>query len=140
MPDAARAVNRNPPDLSRENHQSPVSTSDNALRHVIDGSLSFVFSDHTCRIQCDVSMTLTTTTHSPQQLMAVWNLRLHSDSEGPAFISSTALKPKELTSTPEPPIPFGTHGGAGTADCGSTGRYVPELRRYPGAFFGSGLR
>jgi len=96
MPDAARAVNRNPPDSSRENHQSPVSTSDNALRHVIDGSLSFVFSDHTCRIQCDISMTLTTTAHSPQQLMAVWNLRLHSDSEGPTFISSTALKSKEL--------------------------------------------
>jgi hypothetical protein len=25
------------------------------------------------------------------------------------------LKPKELTSTPEPPISFGTHGGSGTA-------------------------
>jgi len=94
MPDAARAVNRNPPDSSRSTHQSPVSTSSNALRHFIDGSLSFVFSAHTCRIQCDVSMTLTTTTHSPQQLMAVWNLRLHSDSEGPTFISSTALKAK----------------------------------------------
>jgi hypothetical protein len=43
----------------------------NALRHVIDGSLSFVFPDHTCRIMCDVSLTLTTTTHSPQQLKAV---------------------------------------------------------------------
>jgi hypothetical protein len=40
----------------------------------------------------DVSMTLTTTAHSPQQLMAVWNLRLNGDSEGPTLISDTAIQ------------------------------------------------
>ncbi|WP_327119065.1 IS3 family transposase [Nocardia sp. NBC_01730] len=34
--------------------------------------------------------TLTTTTHSPQQLGAVWYLHLHADTEGPSFISTTA--------------------------------------------------
>jgi transposase InsO family protein len=34
--------------------------------------------------------TLTTTTHSPQQLGAVWHLHLHTDAEGPTFISTTA--------------------------------------------------
>jgi hypothetical protein len=63
----------------------------NALRHVIGGSLTFAFSTHTCRILCDVSMTLTTTAHSPQQLMAVWNPPLQDDPEGPTFISNTAL-------------------------------------------------
>jgi hypothetical protein len=37
-------------------------------------------------------MTLTTTTHSPQQLMAVWNHRLNSDPEGPTLISDTASR------------------------------------------------
>jgi hypothetical protein len=37
-------------------------------------------------------MTLTTTAHSPQQLMAVWNLRLNGDSEGPTLISDTAIQ------------------------------------------------
>src|SRR4051812_3161594 len=40
----------------------------------------------------DVSMTLTTTTHSPQQLMAVWNPRLNGDSEGSTLISDTAIR------------------------------------------------
>jgi hypothetical protein len=62
-----------------------------ALRRVIDGSLSFAFSDRTCHISCDFSMTLTTTTHSPQQLMGVWSHLLQDDSEGPTFIFSTAL-------------------------------------------------
>lgn len=66
--------------------------SSNALRHVIGGSLSFAFPDLTCRISCDVSMTLTTTAHSPQQLMAVWNLLLQDDPEGPTFIFNTALQ------------------------------------------------
>lgn len=66
--------------------------SSHALRHVVGGSLAFAFPDLTCRIQCDVSMTLTTTTHSPQQLMAVWNLLLQDDPEGPTFIFNTALK------------------------------------------------
>jgi hypothetical protein len=35
-------------------------------------------------------MTLTTTAHSPQQLMAVWHLHLHADAEGSAFISTAA--------------------------------------------------
>jgi hypothetical protein len=37
-------------------------------------------------------MTLTTTAHSPQQLMAVWSLLLQTDSEGPTFISDTAMR------------------------------------------------
>src|SRR5690349_7271767 len=36
--------------------------------------------------------TLTTTTHSPQQLGAVWHPYLHTDTEGPTFISTTARK------------------------------------------------
>ena len=36
-------------------------------------------------------MTLTTTTHSPQQLMVVWNRLLPDESEGPTLISNTAL-------------------------------------------------
>ncbi len=66
--------------------------SSDALRHVVGGSLSFAFPALTCRITCDVSMTLTTTTHSPQQPMAVWNLLLQDDPEGPTFILNTALK------------------------------------------------
>jgi hypothetical protein len=43
-----------------------------ALRHVIGGSLSFAFSDHTLPHHCATfSITLTTTPHSAQQLMAV---------------------------------------------------------------------
>jgi hypothetical protein len=46
--------------------------SSHALRHVIDGSLSFAFSDHTLPHHCATfSMTLTTTPHSVQQLMVV---------------------------------------------------------------------
>jgi hypothetical protein len=71
MPDTARPINRHPSGLSRDNHQAPVLMSSYALRHVIDGSLSFAFPDHTCHILCDVSLTLTTTTHSPQQLRAI---------------------------------------------------------------------
>jgi hypothetical protein len=37
-------------------------------------------------------MTLTTTTHSPQQLMAVWHLHLYADTEGPTFIFTTARR------------------------------------------------
>src|SRR5581483_11359138 len=40
---------------------------------------------------CDFSMTLTTTPHSAQQLMAVWNPLLQGDPEGPTFIFNTAL-------------------------------------------------
>jgi hypothetical protein len=40
----------------------------------------------------DVSVSLTTTTHSPQQHTAVWDLLLQSDPEGPTFISDTAQK------------------------------------------------
>jgi len=36
-------------------------------------------------------MTLTTTPHSTQQPMAVWNHRLNNDPEGPTFINNTAL-------------------------------------------------
>jgi len=36
-------------------------------------------------------MTLTTTPHSTQQLMAVWDPLLQDDPEGPTFISNTAL-------------------------------------------------
>jgi hypothetical protein len=39
---------------------------------------------------CGFSTTLTTTAHSPQQLVAVWHLHLHADAEGPTFISTTA--------------------------------------------------
>jgi len=46
--------------------------SSHALRHVIDGSPSFAFSDHTLpHHRATFSMTLTTTPHSMQQLMAV---------------------------------------------------------------------
>jgi hypothetical protein len=66
--------------------------SSHALRHVISGSLSFAFSTPTCHHHCgDFSMTLTTTAHSPQQLMAVWNHPLPGDPEGPTFIFDTAL-------------------------------------------------
>ncbi|RXS64594.1 hypothetical protein EST92_30625 [Streptomyces sp. TM32] len=37
-------------------------------------------------------MTLTTTAHSPQQLMVVWHLHLYADTEGPTFISTTAWR------------------------------------------------
>lgn len=37
-------------------------------------------------------MTLTTTPHSTQQPMAVWNPLLQDDPEGPTFISNTALQ------------------------------------------------
>jgi hypothetical protein len=50
----------------------------------------------------DFSMTLTTTTHSPQQLMVVWNRLLPDESEGPALISRTALRSPSPVSTPEP--------------------------------------
>src|SRR5882724_3680909 len=40
---------------------------------------------------CGFSMTLTTTPHSTQQLMAVWDPLLQDDPEGPTFISNTAL-------------------------------------------------
>jgi hypothetical protein len=42
---------------------------------------------------CGFSTTLTTTAHSPQQLVAVWHLHLHADTEGPTFISTTARRP-----------------------------------------------
>jgi hypothetical protein len=41
-------------------------------------------------------MTLTTTAHSPQQLMAVWNPPLQDDPEGPTFISNAALLQQSL--------------------------------------------
>jgi hypothetical protein len=41
------------------------------LRHVISGSLTFAFPARTCHIMCGFSTTLTTTAHSPQQLVAV---------------------------------------------------------------------
>jgi len=50
----------------------------------------------------DFSMTLTTTTHSPQQLMAVWNRLLPNESEGPTLISHTALRSRSPFSTSEP--------------------------------------
>src|SRR5882724_9392153 len=40
---------------------------------------------------CGFSMTLTTTPHSTQQLMAVWDPLLQDDPEVPTFISNTAL-------------------------------------------------
>jgi hypothetical protein len=66
-----------------------------AFRCVIDGSLSFAFPAHTCHILCDVSVSLTTTTHSPQQHTVVWDLLLQSDPEGPTFISDTALTTRQ---------------------------------------------
>src|SRR5664279_1992475 len=41
-------------------------------------------------------MTLTTTAHSPQQLMVVWNRLLPDESEGPTLISHTALRSRTL--------------------------------------------
>src|SRR6266496_2104104 len=92
MPDTARPINRHPPDSSRSTHQSPVLMSSHALRHVINGSLAFAFSDHTCRL--NVRLFRDAHHASPQltQLTVVWNPRLHNDSEGPTFISSTAFQ------------------------------------------------
>jgi len=90
-----------PLDLSQEVPQPLVLMS---LRHndaLSVGSLAFVFSDHTCHLKGDFSMTLTTTTHSPQQLMAVWNRLLPNDSEGPTLISHTALRSRSSFSTSE---------------------------------------
>jgi hypothetical protein len=50
MPDTTRPINRHPSGLSQDNHQALVLMSSHALRHVIDGSLSFAFPDHTCHI------------------------------------------------------------------------------------------
>jgi len=44
----------------------------------------------------DFSMTLTTTTHSPQQLMVVWNHLLPDESGGTTLISRTALQYREF--------------------------------------------
>ncbi len=47
MPDAARTVNRCPPDSSRDNDYPPVLTSSLRFRHVISGSLAFNSAIHT---------------------------------------------------------------------------------------------
>jgi hypothetical protein len=48
---------------------------------------------------CGFSTTLTTTAHSPQQLVGVWHLHLHADAEGPTFISTTARRLETSPST-----------------------------------------
>ncbi|MGC4939325.1 hypothetical protein [Kribbella sp. DT2] len=65
-----------------------------ALRHVIDGSLAFAFSDHTCHLNVRLFFFRDAHHDSLQltQLTVVWNPRLHNDSEGPTFISSTAFQ------------------------------------------------
>src|SRR6266542_4421620 len=92
MPDTARPINRHPPDSSRSTHQSPVLMSSHALRHVINGSLAFAFSDHTCRLNVRLFRDAHHASLQLTQLTVVWNPRLHNDSEGPTFISSTAFQ------------------------------------------------
>src|SRR5665647_3634104 len=57
----------------------------------------------------DFSMTLTTTTHSPQQLMAVWNRLLPDDPEGPTLISYTALRSRTLCFYTRTPLSHSGH-------------------------------
>ena len=69
----------------------------------------------------DFSMTLTTTTHSPQQLMAVWNHPLPDESEGPTLISHTALQSRTfrfyirtpLSHSGHTVVPAQQHSGSG---------------------------
>src|SRR6266478_5198437 len=49
-------------------------------RHVSSGSLTFAFPVLTLHILCAISVTLTTTAYSPQQLTVVWKQSLQSDS------------------------------------------------------------
>jgi len=91
MPDAAGAVNRHPAGFIPGLPSGPGFDVIYAFRHVMGGSRSFAFSARTCRIMCDVSLTLTTTTHSPQQHRVVWHPPLQDDPEGPTFIFDTAL-------------------------------------------------
>ena len=92
MPDTARPIHRHPPGSSRSRHQSPVLMSSHTLRHVLNGSLTFAFSDHTCRINVRRFRDAHHDSLQLTQLTAVWNPRLHNDSEGPTFISSTAFQ------------------------------------------------
>src|SRR6266496_6461565 len=92
MPDTARPINRHPPDSSRSTHQAPVLMASHTLRHVINGSLAFAFSDHTCRLNVRLFRDAHHASLQLTQLTVVWNPRLHNDSEGPTFISSTAFQ------------------------------------------------
>src|SRR4051812_33724516 len=79
----------------------------------------------------DVSMTLTTTAHSPQQLMVVWNHFLPSGPEGPNLHlhHSTTFSRLWLLHQNLPMV-FGTHGGTRRAAPDSPGTSV---RRPPSA-------
>ncbi len=62
MPDAAWAVNRSPPDLSRINDYPPVLTPSLRFRHFISGSLTFVsIESYLIPSSGTFSLTLTTT-------------------------------------------------------------------------------
>jgi hypothetical protein len=60
------------------------------FRHLVNGSLVFVFPARTCRVMPDVSGTLTTPAIVPEQLPVVWTLALQPESEGPTLISGAA--------------------------------------------------
>src|SRR5262245_24311083 len=90
MPVATRAVSRHLPSSSQAKRWSLVSATFIRFRHVINGSLTFVFPAHTWRVHPAFSETLTTAVIGPPLLSVVWTLTLQSESEGPALISYAA--------------------------------------------------
>jgi hypothetical protein len=90
--------------------------SSHALRHVIDGSLTFAFSDHTCRLNVRLSRDAHHDSLQLTQLTVVWNPRLHNDSEGAYLHLQHSIVLKRLWLLHQNlSIAFGTHGADGTA-------------------------
>src|SRR6476620_7184436 len=75
---------------SQAKRWSLVSVTSIRFRHVINGSLAFVFPGHTGRVRPAFSVTLTTPAIGPAPLPVVWTLTLQSESEGPTLISCAA--------------------------------------------------
>jgi len=87
MPDAAQAVNRLPLDSSWSCLSTPVLTSSQIFRHLINGSRLLISLILTCHSLLPwLFLNAHHTGSLPAQLKAVWNLLLQAGSEGPTLI------------------------------------------------------
>src|SRR5439155_26404627 len=75
---------------SRAKRTSSVSMTSLLFRHVVNGSLAFVFPALTCRVHPAFYVSLTTPAIGPEQHPVVWTLVLQPESEGPAPIPPAA--------------------------------------------------
>jgi hypothetical protein len=90
VPVARKAVNRFPSGLSQDSIKAPVLMSPSLTTRHRWFTLVRLLGSHLPPLPTAFPQTLTTMAHSPQQLVVVWHQHLHTDAEGPTFISANS--------------------------------------------------